>query len=115
MYYAGVLLKYLSLGTVEKLVVMASRVVYGDLSKYGIPFPSEGPFTMKMKYGKFPIIDLGTVKKIKSGEIQVRACVRVCAGEYTDSSYLIDTFFVVVPFWVHMKTLKKERKENNNS
>lgn len=77
MYYAGVLLTYLSLGTVEKLVVMASRVVYGDLSKYGIPFPSEGPFTMKMKYGKFPIIDLGTVKKIKSGEIQVRACVCV--------------------------------------
>lgn len=71
MYYAGVLLKFLSLGTVEKLVVMASRVVYGDLSKYGIPF------TMKMKYGKFPIIDLGTVKKIKSGEIQVRACVCV--------------------------------------
>lgn len=41
--------------------------------------------------------------------------MRVCAGEYTDSSYLIDTFFVVVPFWVHMKTLKKEGKENNNS
>ncbi|XP_050910180.1 probable indole-3-pyruvate monooxygenase YUCCA10 [Lathyrus oleraceus] len=71
MYYAGVLMSYLSLSTVEKLVVIVSRIVYGDLSKYGIPFPSEGPFTMKNKYGKFPIIDLGTVKKIKSGEIQV--------------------------------------------
>ncbi|CAJ2632110.1 unnamed protein product [Trifolium pratense] len=71
MYYAGVLLNYLSLSTVEKLVVIVSRIVYGDLSKYGIPFPSEGPFTMKMKYGKFPVIDLGTVNKIKSGEIQV--------------------------------------------
>lgn len=71
MYYAGVLLKYLSLNTVEKLVVIVSRIVYGDLRKYGIPLPSEGPFTMKIKYGKFPIIDLGTVKKIKSGEIQV--------------------------------------------
>lgn len=71
MYYAGVLLNYLSLSTVEKLVVMVSKIVYGDLIKYGIPFPSEGPFTMKMKYGKFPIIDLGTVNKIKSGEIQV--------------------------------------------
>ncbi|TKY61835.1 indole-3-pyruvate monooxygenase YUCCA10 [Spatholobus suberectus] len=71
MYYASLMLKYLSLSTVEKLVVLVSRIVYGDLSEYGIPFPSEGPFTMKLKYGKFPIIDLGTVKKIKSGEIQV--------------------------------------------
>lgn len=71
MYYATLLFNYLSPSTVEKLVVIVSRIVYGDLSKYGIPFPSEGPFTMKMKYGKFPIIDLGTVKKIKAGEIQV--------------------------------------------
>ncbi|XP_020212142.1 probable indole-3-pyruvate monooxygenase YUCCA10 [Cajanus cajan] len=71
MYYASLMLKYLSLSTVEKLLVFVSRIVYGDLSDYGIPFPTEGPFTMKMKYGKFPIIDLGTVKKIKSGEIQV--------------------------------------------
>lgn len=77
MYYAGVLLKYLSLSTVEKLVVIVSKIVYGDLSKYGIPFPNEGPFTMKSKYGKFPIIDLGTVSKIKSGEIQVCVCVCV--------------------------------------
>ncbi|KAK7337388.1 hypothetical protein VNO77_17959 [Canavalia gladiata] len=71
MHYASVLLKYLSPSTVEKLLVIVSRIVYGDLTKYGIPFPNEGPFTMKLKYGKFPIIDLGTVKKIKSGEIQV--------------------------------------------
>ncbi|KAI4349602.1 hypothetical protein L6164_010168 [Bauhinia variegata] len=73
MYYASVLFNYLSPSTVEKLLVIVSRLVYGDMSKYGIPKPSEGPFTMKMKYGKFPIIDLGTVNKIKSGEIQVLA------------------------------------------
>jgi len=71
MFYATLLLKYLSRETVEKLLMIVSRIVYGDLSKYGLPFPTEGPFTMKMKYGKFPVIDLGTVKKIKSGEIQV--------------------------------------------
>ncbi|KAK7284705.1 hypothetical protein RJT34_19457 [Clitoria ternatea] len=71
MYYVGVLVKYLSFSTVEKLLVIVSRIVYGDLSKYGLPFPTEGPFTLHRKYGKFPIIDLGTVKKIKSGEIQV--------------------------------------------
>ncbi|KAL2345369.1 hypothetical protein Fmac_006654 [Flemingia macrophylla] len=66
MYYASLMLKYLSLSTVEKVVEFVSKIVYGDLSRYGIPFPAEGPFTMKMKYGKFPIIDLGTVNKIKS-------------------------------------------------
>ncbi|KAG4916590.1 hypothetical protein AAZX31_19G193200 [Glycine max] len=71
MYYASLMLNYLSLSTVEKVLVMVSKVVYGDLSEYGIPYPSEGPFTMKMKYAKFPIIDVGTVKKIKSREIQV--------------------------------------------
>ncbi|KAG2406625.1 indole-3-pyruvate monooxygenase [Vigna angularis] len=71
MNYGSLLLWYLSTETVEKLLAIVSRIVYGDLSKYGLPFPSEGPFTMKRKYGKFPVIDLGTIKKIKSGEIQV--------------------------------------------
>ncbi|QHN84658.1 putative indole-3-pyruvate monooxygenase [Arachis hypogaea] len=69
--HSEMLLKYLSPITVEKLLVIVSRIVYGDLSKYGLPWPSEGPFTMKIMYGKFPIIDLGTVKKIKNREIQV--------------------------------------------
>ncbi|XP_062082809.1 probable indole-3-pyruvate monooxygenase YUCCA10 [Humulus lupulus] len=65
------LAKYLPFKVVEYLVVMLSKLVYGDLSKYGIERPSEGPFTMKAKYGKFPIIDLGTCHKIKTGQIQV--------------------------------------------
>ncbi|KAI9080230.1 hypothetical protein K1719_037624 [Acacia pycnantha] len=71
MHYASVLLKYLPPSTVENLLMISSRVVFGDLTKYGLPWPSEGPFTMKLKYGKFPIIDLGTIQKIKSGDIKV--------------------------------------------
>ena len=80
MRYASLVFKYLSPSTVEKLLVIVSRIVYGDLTKYGIPWPSEGPFAMKMKYGKFPIIDLGTIKKIKSGEIPV-CRMSICAYE----------------------------------
>ncbi|XP_028804170.1 probable indole-3-pyruvate monooxygenase YUCCA10 [Neltuma alba] len=71
MHYASLLLRYMSRSTVENLLVMWSRIMYGDLTKYGLPWPREGPFTMKLKYGKFPIIDVGTVQKIRSGEIQV--------------------------------------------
>jgi len=65
------LLKYFSLGTVDSLLVLLSKLVYGDMSKYGLRRPSEGPLLMKTKYGKYPFIDLGTCQKIKSGEIQV--------------------------------------------
>lgn len=65
------LLKYFSYNIVDSLMVILSKIVYGDLSKYGISRPEEGPFSLKVKYGKYPIIDTGTVGKIKSGEIQV--------------------------------------------
>ncbi|XP_059660573.1 probable indole-3-pyruvate monooxygenase YUCCA10 isoform X2 [Cornus florida] len=72
MVYLGLtLLKYIPLGTVDSLLVMLSKLRYGDLTKYGIRRPQEGPFFLKVKYGKYPVIDVGTCKKIKSGEIQV--------------------------------------------
>ncbi|EXC34689.1 hypothetical protein L484_020458 [Morus notabilis] len=70
MSWCGYLLKYLPFKVVEYLAVMLSRLFLGDMTKYGIPRPQEGPFTMKQKYGKFPVIDVGTCKKIKKGEIQ---------------------------------------------
>ncbi|MED6155266.1 hypothetical protein PIB30_003448 [Stylosanthes scabra] len=65
------LLKYVGLNTVDTLLVILSKLVYGDMSKFGIGRPKEGPFYMKVKYGKYPIIDVGTSQKIKSGEIKV--------------------------------------------
>ncbi|KZV32375.1 hypothetical protein F511_03658 [Dorcoceras hygrometricum] len=66
-----VLMKYLSLNKIDSILIMMSKLVYGDLSKFGIQRPKEGPFVMKDKYGKYPVIDLGTCRKIKQGEIQV--------------------------------------------
>ncbi|XP_042475381.1 probable indole-3-pyruvate monooxygenase YUCCA10 [Macadamia integrifolia] len=65
------LFKYLSHELVDELVLSLSKLWYGDLSKYGIRRPQEGPFAMKDKYGKYPVVDVGTIGKIKSGEIQV--------------------------------------------
>ncbi|TKY61836.1 indole-3-pyruvate monooxygenase YUCCA10 [Spatholobus suberectus] len=65
------LLKYLSLSTVDSVMVILSAIVYGDVTKYGVARPKEGPFYMKVKYGKYPVIDVGTYKKIKSGELKV--------------------------------------------
>ncbi|KAM3735440.1 hypothetical protein ACB098_10G088200 [Castanea mollissima] len=71
MDFARIIVKYLKPSLVDSLMVLLSKLVYGDLTKYGIRRPTEGPFYMKRMYGKYPLIDVGTCKKIKSGEIQV--------------------------------------------
>ncbi|KAF6171277.1 hypothetical protein GIB67_036945 [Kingdonia uniflora] len=81
MVYAGlVLLKYFSLNVVDGFVAMLSKLFYGDMAKYGINRPKEGPFFMKVKYGKYPIVDVGTTRKIKSGEIQILS-LQICWRE----------------------------------
>ncbi|XAR61277.1 Indole-3-pyruvate monooxygenase [Bertholletia excelsa] len=65
------LLKYFPYCVVDFLMVLLSKLRFGDLSKYGIQRPEEGPFALKVKCGKYPVVDVGTCKKIKSGEIQV--------------------------------------------
>ncbi|ESW35047.1 hypothetical protein PHAVU_001G202100 [Phaseolus vulgaris] len=67
------LLKYLSLSSVDSLMVMLSTMVYGDVTKYGVRRPNEGPFYMKVEHGKYPVIDVGTYKKIKTQELKVLA------------------------------------------
>uniref|UniRef100_A0A5B7B4D4 Flavin-containing monooxygenase n=1 Tax=Davidia involucrata TaxID=16924 RepID=A0A5B7B4D4_DAVIN len=81
MVYLGlVLLKYIPCHMVDSLLVMLSKLRYGDLSKYGIERPQEGPFSLKIKYGKYPVIDVGTCKKIKSGQIQVLPAITSLRG-----------------------------------
>lgn len=66
------MLKYnLPIWFVDSFIVMLSKLIYGDLTKYGIKRPLEGPLYMKVKYGKYPIIDGGALHKIKCGQIQV--------------------------------------------
>ncbi|XWS36226.1 hypothetical protein CRYUN_Cryun20dG0067200 [Craigia yunnanensis] len=72
MVYLGlIMLKYIPVNIVDSLMVMLSKLVYGDLTKFGITRPKEGPFFMKVAYGKYPVFDVGTYNKIKSREIQV--------------------------------------------
>ncbi|KAJ4717155.1 Flavin-containing monooxygenase [Melia azedarach] len=80
-YLALVLLKYMAVGIVDLLMVMLSKLVYGDLSKYGIMRPKEGPFFMKLAYGKYPVFDVGTIEKIKSGEIEVLPGIESIRGK----------------------------------
>ena len=70
-YLGSTMVKYFPDSLVDFFMVMLSKLVYGDLTKYGITRPTEGPFYMKVKYGKYLVVDVGVYKKIKSGEIHV--------------------------------------------
>ncbi|CAD5314988.1 unnamed protein product [Arabidopsis thaliana] len=65
------LLKYVPVAMVDTLVTTMAKILYGDLSKYGLFRPKQGPFATKLFTGKAPVIDVGTVEKIRDGEIQV--------------------------------------------
>ncbi|OMO78823.1 Pyridine nucleotide-disulfide oxidoreductase, class-II [Corchorus olitorius] len=66
-----VMLKYLPCKVVDNISVMLSKVKYGNVSKYGLKRPKRGPFYLKATTGQSPVIDVGTIGKIKKGEIQV--------------------------------------------
>ncbi|XP_077224221.1 putative indole-3-pyruvate monooxygenase YUCCA10 [Tasmannia lanceolata] len=66
-----IMLKYLPLFMVDAFVSMLTNLMYGDMSKYGLIRPTKGPFYLKATTGTSPVIDVGTMNKIKSREIQV--------------------------------------------
>jgi len=47
------------------------QLSFGDLKPYGISYPKLAPVEQLRKYGQTPVIDLGTVKRIKQGKIKV--------------------------------------------
>lgn len=72
MFIGMVLSKYLPIMVVDGIVMFLTKLKFGNLSKYGIQNPKMGPFHIKQNEGHSPIIDVGTIKKIKSGDIQVQ-------------------------------------------
>ncbi|KAH7850138.1 hypothetical protein Vadar_028433 [Vaccinium darrowii] len=81
-YLRFAMMKYgIPFAAVEYFMVLLSKLRYGDLTKYGIQRPKEGPFSLKENYGKYPVIDVGTCDKIKSGEIKVLPAVASIRGD----------------------------------
>lgn len=65
------LLMCLSVQTVDQILLLLTQIVLGDTACLGIPRPSIGPMELKKVSGKTPVLDVGTVAKIKSGDIKV--------------------------------------------
>ncbi|KAG6390608.1 hypothetical protein SASPL_148346 [Salvia splendens] len=80
------LLAYLPLYLVDNLVMILGDLRLGRLTKYGIVKPKEGPFALKLSTGRSPVIDVGTISKIKAGEIQVFPAMKMVEGNKVEFS-----------------------------
>ncbi len=67
----AMMLRKLPIWMGDKVGVLLRKIAVGDLSRWGIETPADPPTAQLRKYGKTPVIDLGTVEKIKNGEIVV--------------------------------------------
>ncbi|KAL3498382.1 hypothetical protein ACH5RR_041114 [Cinchona calisaya] len=65
------LLKWLPMRLVDRFLLIVSRLVLGDTARYGLRRPQMGPLELKNLSGKTPVLDVGTLAKIKSGDIKV--------------------------------------------
>ncbi|CAL4891994.1 unnamed protein product [Urochloa decumbens] len=74
------LLRWLPIKRVDSLLLFFSRLILGDTEKYGLPRPKMGPLQIKSSTGKTPVLDIGALRKIKSGEIQVVPAINRFTG-----------------------------------
>uniref|UniRef100_A0A0D9Y6N3 Flavin-containing monooxygenase n=1 Tax=Oryza glumipatula TaxID=40148 RepID=A0A0D9Y6N3_9ORYZ len=68
---AMTLYRYLPVWVIDKVVLLMCAAVFGDTARYGLRRPAVGPFTMKATATMYPVVDVGTFAKIRSGEIRV--------------------------------------------
>ncbi|WCJ38179.1 Flavin-binding monooxygenase family protein [Euphorbia peplus] len=104
------LMSWLPLWLVDKLMLILSWLVLGSIEKYGIKRPEMGPLTYKAAHGKTPVLDIGALEKIKSGDINIvpaikrfsRGQVELVNGEILDidSVVLATGYRSNVPSWL---------------
>ncbi|XP_062188749.1 probable indole-3-pyruvate monooxygenase YUCCA9 [Phragmites australis] len=65
------LLRFLPLWLVDRILVLLARLFLGNLEKLGIRRPSGGPLELKNTRGRTPVLDIGALARIRSGDIKV--------------------------------------------
>ncbi|KAL4015263.1 hypothetical protein IC575_027505 [Cucumis melo] len=107
---AIMMMKWLPLWLVDKLLLVLAWLILGNIEKYGLKRPSMGPLELKNEIGKTPVLDIGALEKIKSGDIKVvpgikrftRNQVELVNGEKldVDSVVLATGYRSNVPSWL---------------
>jgi cation diffusion facilitator CzcD-associated flavoprotein CzcO len=64
----------------DALAVLLRNLTVGDLRRHGLRSASVSPLRQLREEGKTPVIDVGTVKRIKAGDIQVYPGIQRLTG-----------------------------------
>lgn len=70
------LLKWLPMRVVDRFLLIVSRLMLGDTSRLGLDRPKVGPLELKNLAGKTPVLDVGTLARIKIGDIKICPSIR---------------------------------------
>ncbi|XP_061372329.1 probable indole-3-pyruvate monooxygenase YUCCA4 [Gastrolobium bilobum] len=68
--------KWFPLKLVDKLLLLVANFILGNTNHYGIKRPKTGPIELKLATGKTPVLDVGQLAQIKSGNIKVMGGVK---------------------------------------
>ncbi|XP_076925395.1 putative indole-3-pyruvate monooxygenase YUCCA8 [Bidens hawaiensis] len=107
---AMILMRWLPLWLVDNLLLTLSWFILGNTQKYGIKRPSLGPLQLKNHHGKTPVLDIGALQKIRSGDITVVPAIKrfnlnsvnLVNGETLDidAVVLATGYCSNVPYWL---------------
>ncbi|KAK9148851.1 hypothetical protein Scep_007608 [Stephania cephalantha] len=70
------LLKWFPMRLVDQFLLLVSRMMLGDTARLGLNRPSLGPLQLKNISGKTPVLDVGTLAKIRTGDIKVHPAIK---------------------------------------
>lgn len=113
------LLRWLPMRLVDQFLLLMSRFMLGDTARLGLHRPKLGPLELKTKSGKTPVLDVGTLAKIKAGNIKVCKAVKRLkphAVEFADG--MVENFDAIilatgyksnVPSWLKERDMFSEK------
>ncbi|XP_077233294.1 indole-3-pyruvate monooxygenase YUCCA2-like [Tasmannia lanceolata] len=104
------LLKWFPLQLVDSFLLFCSWLILGDTGRFGLKRPEIGPLELKNTTGKTPVLENGTLAKIKTGQIKVVPGIQRFKGkeaefvdgtvEEFDSIILATGYKSNVPSWL---------------
>lgn len=86
------LLKWFPVRLVDKFLLLMSWLLVGDTSQIGLHRPEIGPLELKNLSGKTPVIDVGTLAKIRSGHIKVPFTVLISRAFLVTLLFIMESF-----------------------
>ncbi|PRQ44962.1 putative indole-3-pyruvate monooxygenase [Rosa chinensis] len=114
-FFGMVLSKYLPVKVIDGIVLILGKLKFGNLSKYGIHKPTIGPFYLKEHEGQAPIIDVGTIEKIKSDEIKVLPSITSIEGnEIRFENGYLKSYDAIIFATGYKSTVLKWLKDDNH-